>query len=526
MNEAAMRKYILPLLMLAGMISGLLSCSTQQITQEEITAFINDFEKKAEFIDHQIARYQWDYYTDGERDSLDYYRRARNQITGNARQLTLIKTYLSLVNDETAKRKLELIYRQYRRSVTESEKDIEQLIGSIVSAYDADRDGSGRRSSDVGRESNRGQRRVIYAELMEFGNSHAEDVALVARKRNHLISRIGYNSYYDFMLAADGIARPDFMNLLEQLDQLSADIYRTALDSLKNALGFEDIRIWDIEYALYDRDQLTAQYFGAGQQKSLLESTLGGLGFRLRALPIYLTDFERRLISPRDDVLGVKIPDDIRVPLNLEDGVHSLQRLFAQAGKAIYATQIEPDDYLRTQPPAPCYQEAMGRIISGLTELSAWKRKYAGMPEPAVIESAMRRNFRRLFNLRLALVNIYFEREMYSDPFADLQQVYAGLFEKYMMFPLGGDFRPWAAEIHYLTDPVTLQNRLIAECIAAQTYHYLTEKYGAVLDDQHTREFLVQNFYRFGARDDWQTLLTRGTGEKLNAAYYFDFPGD
>jgi len=92
-----------------------------------------------------------------------------------------------------------------------------------------------------------------------------------------------------------------------------------------------------------------------------------------------------------------------------------------------------------------------------------------------------------------------------------------------MMFPCASEQKVWAAQTAYITDPVGLQNRLIASCIAAQTYNYLNEKYGSILDNQHTREFLVQNFYRFGCLEDWTTLLERGTGEKLQARYYLDY---
>ena len=37
------------------------------------------------------------------------------------------------------------------------------------------------------------------------------------------------------------------------------------------------------------------------------------------------------------------------------------------------------------------------------------------------------------------------------------------------------------------------------------------------------REFLVQDYYRFGGSESWQTLLSRGTGEKLNPAYLLDY---
>ena len=149
------------------------------------------------------------------------------------------------------------------------------------------------------------------------------------------------------------------------------------------------------------------------------------------------------------------------------------------------------------------------------------------MPEPLVIEATTREGLRRLYTLRTMLLAIAFERSLYEDPFADMDQVYATLFERYMLIPLDGNLQSmWASESDLVQYPVTRQNHLYAKCIAAQTFHYLTEKYGSVLDHQGTREFLVQNYYRFGGVDDWQTLLARGTGEELNPDYYLEFPCD
>lgn len=526
-----MRNLAISGLVLVCVMGGVFSCSTRHTSQEEINSFIDEFEKKVEYLDRRVAEAQWDIYASDQYkkelyDTLEYYSEAHDLITRETPPLSTIKQYLSLAKGDEAKRKLELIYRRCRRMVIEQNENIKALSGSILSGFEMNSSTLDELRNDMRRESNRDRRRDLYAEIMEYGNRIAEDIALVARNRNQAVSRMGYNSYYDFMLLADGVNKQDLANLLEQLDRHSSEKYRQALDSLKNVLRLDDIRIWDIDYAFEDIDRRMLPFYGAENQRGLLESTLDGLGFRLRALPIYFMTIDGQHIPHLGDVFAMHIPDDVRIPVSLANGMNSLETLFGQAGRSLYATHIDPDGYLLTQAPAPCFEEGMARVIGGLVELSAWKRKYAGLPETLVIESKVRREFLRLFNLRLTLANIYFEQKMYADPFADLQQVYAAIFEEFMQFPLGGDFRPWAADISYVLNPVRFQNHLIAECIAAQTYHYLTEKYDSVLDNQRTREFLVQNYYRFGARDDWQTLLERGTGEKLNGKYYFDFPCD
>lgn len=78
------------------------------------------------------------------------------------------------------------------------------------------------------------------------------------------------------------------------------------------------------------------------------------------------------------------------------------------------------------------------------------------------------------------------------------------------------DLAPWASNMELAEHPITGQNQLLGQVIAAQTRAYLTKVNGGVVGNPETRSFLLQNYMRFGARYSWSELLERGTGEKLN----------
>ena len=164
-------------------------------------------------------------------------------------------------------------------------------------------------------------------------------------------------------------------------------------------------------------------------------------------------------------------------------------------------------------------------IAAALTELDGWKTVYAGMPEPLVRQLRGVEVFRNLYNVRLMLVALLFEQAMYKDPFSDLDETYRRLFEEIMAMAPADTRGAWV-RTDYVLHPVTRQNDFLGRCIAAQTYRYLTDKYGSVLDNQRTREFVTQNVFRFGARDSWQVLLERGFGDKLTADYLLDITGN
>lgn len=525
------RLIIVPALIISVMI-GVLSCTTQQVTQDEITTFINDFEKKSEFLSRRLAEAEWDYFINSKSDSLDFYRSAYRAMFADAGQLMVIKNYLAVLKDETYRRKLELIYRQYQRGVIDFDRDIIRMTEPLVAQwerasrnieFEASLNTAGQLLSRLAAEPDRGRQQAIYEALNRGSDRIAEELGPLVRKRNQVASRLGYNSYYDLMLKSEDVDKAELSGLINDLDQMSAVSYRAIIDSLKDILQVDQLREWDILHALHRLDGQCEPFYLADNQKSLVEATLGGLGFKLRSMPIYFGAASLSAPDPGKTVLSIKASKDVRIPIRLVNGEESLERLLEQVGKALYEIRIDPQDFLLAHPPAACFEAGTIRMLSALTELGNWKLKYAAMPEPLVAATTALGKFRSLHKLRKMLVDVYFEQRLYTETNAEPQKIYEELFEKYMLFPLEADVHPWAT-IDYVSRPVKRQNDLIGECIAAQTYHYLLDKYGAVLDDLHTREFLVQNYYRFGARDDWQTLLERGTGEKLKAKYYPGFP--
>jgi hypothetical protein len=531
-NEGSMRYSLIICAGLVILFLTLNSCRTSQVTRNEIVDFIDDYEKKAEFLSRQSSLSQWQYYTDGRSDSLEYFQNLYATLISDSKRLSLVKKYRTLISDEPYRRKLDVIYRESFRSVIEHKTVIKKTKDSLIAVakrynfvFEGKPSTEDRLRQILSTDKDRFRRCEVYKSLTSRGDKLAGGLETLARLRNQAAARLGYNSYYDLMLMADGIEKTEHIDFLNELDRLTSEPYKQALDSLAESLNLDDLQIWDIEYALNYTGFNPDTHYPKDNQLSLMKGTFRGLGFNIGAWPIYFAPKVTTGDDPGSRILPVNVPDDIRIITDIKSGYASLSNLFAQVGRAIYAVHIDKSDFLLAQAPAPCFEIAMARIITNMIDLDSWKKIYAGIPEQQVMEMAARRDFRRLFNLRMNLVHLFFERELYADPYADLTRKYSEIFEKYLMIPCNLGIKPWAARTECIDRPVTIQNNLLAECITAQTYSYLKKKYGSVLDNQHTREFLVQNYYRFGRSEDWQTLLARGTGEKLNPRYILEYCG-
>jgi hypothetical protein len=512
---------------------GLSSCKTRQVSQDEIYSFITDYERKLDYIDRRLAEEKWAYYTQGQADSFQIYQQAYDDLNADPARLADINAYMTLVDDTETQRKLKLISRRFMRGVVKADPAVRELADSLARTGAAWRHEFRGEMMDAEAlqniaqtNPNRAVRREAYAALSSPGDVLINGLAALARMRNHVVSRLGYNSYYDLMLAADGLDKEDYFALLDRLEKLSSDAYRSGLDSLKRTLGIDVLDLTDIEYALRQSTAAAGAYVSADRQMQMVEATLQGLGTKLADMPIYFGDRVSSATGPAGQVLAVHVPQDIRVPVQLENGLPSLVRLFGQVGRAVYLARIEQKDVLFARPAAPCFYDGMADVISGMTSFDGWRLQYAGMPSTLVSRLSSAREFERVFRLRLMLVNLWFEKELYANPAPNLADVYGNLVQTYLLVPSGSTLPRVDLVAGWITNPVHLQNELVGKCIQMQTYHYLHDRYQSVLDNQRTREFLVQNFFRFGAVDDWRELLKRGTGEPLTPDYYLEYYGD
>jgi len=516
----------LAIVLLAVLLASV-SCKPRQISSDEALAFVQKYEIRVEYLNRRLAEEKWEMATGGHSDSLDYFLDLEKSLLNDNRILSALTRYRSLNNDEKLQRKLDIIWRRHLRAAIDGRREISSLADSLMNIAGqltvnvSDRNYPVPEIGEVISITNsRALRETVWVNRAQSVASLADGITMLIRLRNQAAQRLGYNSYYDLMLLADGIDRQKLQRYLDDLAEKSRDPFLSSLDSIKNQLGVDHVFPWDIEFVPGRAINAINPFLAAERQKSLLQETFAGLGINLKALPLYYTSGDNSL---SDQVLYAHIPEDIRVIHNSVDGSTGLIELFGQTGRAFYAANIDQKEYLMALSPAPCFEIAQADIITGLTQLEDWLIKYAGVPVTEIDRIKSGLAFKRLYDLRYMLMMIAFEQEMYRDPYGNPDDLYIRLYEEYLRLKLDKGYSGWALESDLVTNPVTTQNELLAQGITAQTYSYLTHKYGSVLDNSRTREFLVQNYYRFGRSENWETLVMRGTGEALKADYYLDY---
>jgi peptidyl-dipeptidase A len=121
-----------------------------------------------------------------------------------------------------------------------------------------------------------------------------------------------------------------------------------------------------------------------------------------------------------------------------------------------------------------------------------------------------------------------FEKELYTNPEQDLNNLWWELVEKYQLLkkPANRNEPDWASKIHIALYPAYYHNYMLGELLASQLQNYLITKVLKTNNDESfvnqkdVGEYLKHLFFSYGALYPWNELIKKATGEYLTPKYY------
>jgi len=506
----------------------LASCQQEQYTREELLVELDSLETKFDWLGYRLGLEQWDLYTTGRADSIDFYRELYNYVLSDDGLPGRLQNGKALLKDEIDIRRWQLMYANVLLGRVESDSELSTLRDSlslIDITYRAELDGEQKSAAYLYKRyrtsPDRTEREKAYRAYCSVGDKMADGLSRLFRMRNQIAKQAGYTSYMSMSFKLRQLDLDGYLALLRRLDELSQEPYRQILDDARTTLGGAEPEIWDLGYAYAGLQNEVDRYFPADSQMVYIKRSLNAIGFDLDKLPIYLDLDSREGKSQYAYAFTIRSPWDMRILANMSEGIGSARTLLHEIGHALHSAFISQEEKAFASPGNldGCWSEGMAQILALLADDPAWLAKYAHMPQGLIDRYLKQRKEGQIIYVRARLARLNFEYEAYRNPNRDLGKLYWDMVERYMFIPRHEDIKPWAAVIHYTTHPVYLPNYLYADIVAAQTGHFLNESYGGLTDNRMTNSFLVQNYFSFGSRYDWRELLKRGTDEGLDPDY-------
>jgi peptidyl-dipeptidase A len=365
------------------------------------------------------------------------------------------------------------------------------------------------------------RRRAWYANTL-IGSDIAPKLRKLIKKRNRLARECDADDFYEFQLSAMGMTVDNLFMVLGKLDSLTRKPYLQILQKRKIKLGLEAVEPWDFPYISDTLALAFDSYFKKDSLMSVLNRTMTGLGYDMDNLSLQY-DLEPRPGKIQSAFcFPIKVPDDIRILANIDDGYSSYRTLFHELGHALHFSYIDQPYYTLRGSPAGCFAEAMASINEAILHQREWLMNYSGVPDSILSPILDLMHDARIAGLRFALVNVYFERELYRTDAENPTELYWDMYERFTFGARHDDVALWALIHHYTDRPVYVHNYILAGLIAAQTFAYLERINGTVIDNKATSDFLINNYFKPGASKDWFELIEDATGEPLNARFFIE----
>ncbi len=512
--------WLLPALVLCG------AGREQQVFSQQIENTIDSLSHKIVWVNRRIAQETWKSLTTGQSDSLQFFVDFERYLVSDPQTASKLAQAGSQVTNEEMKRRLYILNSLIQTGRVDQSSAVTDLRDSIYNAYQAfaaDFEGEVRSQqflmNIVRTDPDQSRREMAYRAYTAVGSEVSDMCERLFRLRNQIAQKAGYNNYFSLAFAGRDPGLNDYVALIGKVDSLTAEPYNAILQRLRAQQPTGDVEIWDLYHAYAPALARLDQYIPVDSEMDYAKAGLRDIGIDLDNLPIYLYITEDNAAAPFAMSLIVDSPDDQRIIGNLNAGFQSTQMIMDAIGYAVSSAHTVETDPLFTMIQMQPFKSGIGHIFSDFVADTAWLRRYTATPQTVLNGVVDAERDRRIIELRLLLTDIMFEYESYQNPGRDLNQVYWDMVEKYAYLPRHDDIMPWAADLTFVTDPLSLNDDLIGRIIARQTMHYLYRTNGTVVGNRETRAFLVQNYFRFGSRYGWRELLNRGTTEGFDPAY-------
>jgi hypothetical protein len=327
--------------------------------------------------------------------------------------------------------------------------------------------------------------------------------------RNDKARALGYATYAEMSLAFNEIDRPWLVNLIDEMERVTAPTYEAYLREQADRYGISDPQPWDIQF-LFDGDPWPdAAYFPADKLQPNLFAAAAALGQNNddTGIRVYWYD------SPYGGQCIDYAPRDIRILTNRGDGMLYYHTAYHEYGHAIHSWYYDVPYTLRNE--SAMFSEGMAQFMALFLHYPSWLRR-TGVPDHVIERYRATRKLPWMYRHRRIVADVLAELAVWDDPGIDFDRAYGESTARY----LGVAYhpRPFAAVPRW-TMPVRMHSYFIADLISTQTHAYLRANIRPIFGSRDALEHVRRHYWSPGNAIPWREKIRNCTGEDLTYRY-------
>jgi peptidyl-dipeptidase A len=509
--------------------------------------FVTSLEDRLGDLESEFHRAYWESQIDATAET----ERRRTELEIELRRLKGDPDALALVNsaledtvhEQILRRQLEVLRLSLMGNQMDEEQRLELVtlssaVESDFAAYRPEVEGRRLTENDVDailkESTDESERRTAWEASKEIGGVVAGRVRELARLRNRVARDQGFADYYRMSLSLQELPEVWLFDVLDELEELSSAPFaawkRQLDDELTARFRTNELMPWHYAdpffQSLPPAGRVSLDEVFAGKDAGALAvETFAAWGIDITGVMQASDLYPRERKCQHAFCLDVdRSGRDVRILANVVPGERWVEVMLHESGHAAYDVCIDTKLPYLLHRPAHIFVTEAAAILSGrLVRDPLWLQGIAGIDQGTVASIAPRLRAataaQMLLFARWGLVMAHFERELYSDPEADLDSRWWDLVERFQLLrrPPGRSAPDWAAKIHTAVAPVYYQNYLLGEMLASQLKATCEERFGGLVGVREAGGSLVDQIFRPGALLRWDELVETATGAPLNA---------
>ena len=379
--------------------------------------------------------------------------------------------------------------------------------------------------------------RSAWLASKEVGTQVAQKVRELARLRNAAAQAHGFRDHFQRMLILNEIDEDELFKTFAHLEKATNKPFKKlkaridALRAERFAIKVDALKPWHYGDRFFQSapelsDLNTQALYEDKDPVQLALATFDGLGMEVRDVIERSDLYAREGKNQHAFCVDMDREGDVRTLSNLQPNERWTGTLLHELGHAVYDKYIDADlPFALRTPSHSLTTEAIAMLMGALTRDLEWLRQILQLPEEEAQRYAKageeRQRAGKLIFTRWCLVMTNFERALYGDPESELNEHWWELVERYQLLSPPERMAPdWAAKIHIALTPVYYQNYELGALVAEQARHHLERDVGGVVGHEGAGKWLIERFFRPGAREVWGAHVKSATGEALKPRYF------
>lgn len=498
-------------------------------SSREVASYLNRLEQRLAEIDHSLFLAWWNQYAGVSLAGTGRWDSQRSRLVGREDLLGFLRKAEDRPHAALLARRLELWRRISEDALVEQHPSVARLRAPMIRRVFSFRpvwEGRHRTESEV-REvlranDDRRVRRRAFLALQEISRDMERPLRRLVEARNARARELGYRSFMDLRLHAEGLELGQLEGFIDRLLSASKSSQRRFREQFAERSGETGFYPWDTGKAALGRNPLPESAFSGRTMVSDLLRTIRAWGFRGARRPFAIV---QRSIPVGGMTLAIQIPTDIRVAVNPKGGWLNYAILAHEFGHAVQDSCTRaPTHVLRGPENIPGFagfHEGIGGLFERIALVEAWLLRRPGVTKALVHQ--FRENLKDE-ELRLGQWTaswVWKEIQLYKHPTQDLAPRFHRIdrdmfaFDEYPRLSYADPF--WIEAAFYS------KSYLLASLLGAQLRQTIREQIpGPFWPNRSVIPWLRENWFRHGTRHDWVPRVREVTGRPFGVSDFLD----